>query len=471
MLLFPDPTRPKVTVNLTVLVGSRHEGYGETGMAHLLEHMLFKGTPTHPDIPGAMKERGAQFNGSTWLDRTNYYETLPASDQNLEFAIRLEADRMINSPIKAEDLATEFSVVRNEFEMGENSPERVLSQRMMAVAYEWHNYGKSTIGNRSDIERVPVDNLRAFYKKFYQPDNAVLVVAGQFDEKKALEYITKYFGSLPKPDRKLQETYTEEPPQDGERVVTLRRVGDVGLVGLLYHVPAASHAEFPAVEILGDILDSEPSGRLYKALVESKKATSVSVRPTAGHDPGAIEIVAEVNTKDLAALEKVRDVMISVVEEIARSGVTQEEVDRARQKILKDRELAAADPNRIAIELSEWAAQGDWRLYFLNRDRIEQVTPAQVKEVAEKYFTTSNRTVGFFVPTTKRERTPDPGGARHRQAGRRLYRPAGQGRLERGLRRLAAGHRGPAATARTDRAASNSPSCPRRRAVSRSNCG
>ena len=409
MLLFPDPTRPKVTVNLTVLVGSRHEGYGETGMAHLLEHMLFKGTPTHPDIPGAMKERGAQFNGSTWLDRTNYYETLPASDQNLEFAIRLEADRMINSPIKAEDLATEFSVVRNEFEMGENSPERVLSQRMMAVAYEWHNYGKSTIGNRSDIERVPVDNLRAFYRKFYQPDNAVLVVAGQFDEKKALEYITKYFGSLPKPDRKLQETYTEEPPQDGERVVTLRRVGDVGLVGLLYHVPAASHAEFPAVQLLGDILDSEPSGRLYKALVESKKATSVSVSPTAGHDPGAIEIDAEVNTKDLAALEKVRDVMISVVEDIARSGVTQQEVDRARQKILKNRELAAADPNRIAIELSEWAAQGDWRLYFLNRDRVEQVTPAQVKEVAEKYFTTSNRTVGFFVPTSKRERTPIPG--------------------------------------------------------------
>ena len=255
VLLFPDPTRPKVTVNLTVLVGSRHEGYGETGMAHLLEHMVFKGTPTHPDIPGAMKERGAQFNGSTWVDRTNYYETLPASDQNLEFAIKLEADRMINSPIKAEDLATEFSVVRNEFEAGENSPERVLSQRMTAVAYEWHNYGKSTIGNRSDIERVPVDNLREFYKRFYQPDNAVLVVAGKFDETKALEYITKYFGAIPKPARKLPATYTEEPPQDGERMVTLRRVGDVGLVGLLYHVPAASHAEFPAVEILGQILE------------------------------------------------------------------------------------------------------------------------------------------------------------------------------------------------------------------------
>ncbi|MFI5456408.1 MAG: M16 family metallopeptidase [Isosphaerales bacterium] len=408
VLLFPDPTRPKVTVNLTVLVGSRHEGYGETGMAHLLEHMVFKGTPAHPDIPGAMKERGAQFNGSTWVDRTNYFESLPASDQNLEFAIHLEADRMVNSPIKPEDLATEFSVVRNEFEAGENSPERVLSQRMTAVAYEWHNYGKSTIGNRSDIERVPVDNLRAFYQRFYQPDNAMLVVAGKFDEKKALEYITKYFGSIPKPSRKLPETYTEEPPQDGERTVTLRRVGDVGLVGLLYHVPAASHAEFPVVEIVADILESEPSGRLYKALVETKKASSVTVDPHAYHDPGALEIMAEVNTKDRATLEQVRDTMLSVVEQVARSGVTQAEVDRARQRIIKDRELAAADPNRIAIELSEWAAQGDWRLYFLNRDRIEQVTPTQVKEVAAKYFTTSNRTVGFFIPTAKPERTPIP---------------------------------------------------------------
>ncbi len=323
MLLFPDPTRPKVTVNLTVLVGSRHEGYGETGMAHLLEHMVFKGTPTHPDIPGAMKERGAQFNGSTWVDRTNYYETLPASDQNLEFAIRLEADRMINSPIKAEDLATEFSVVRNEFEAGENSPERVLSQRMMAVAYEWHNYGKSTIGNRSDIERVPVDNLRAFYKKFYQPDNAVLVVAGKFDEKKALEYITKYFGSIPRPDRKLQRPTPRSPRRTASDIVTLRRVGDVGLVGLLYHVPAASHAEFPAVEILAEILELRAVGTALQGPgrdQEGHRASRSMPMPTT--TPASIEIIAEVNTKDLAALEKVRDAMLSVVDQIVQSGVT-----------------------------------------------------------------------------------------------------------------------------------------------------
>jgi len=408
VLLFPDSSRPKVTVNLTVFVGSRHEGYGETGMAHLLEHMVFKGTPDHPDIPGAMKERGAQFNGSTSSDRTNYFETLSASDENLEFAIKLEADRMVNSPIKAEDLATEFSVVRNEFEMGENSPEGVLSQRMAAVAYEWHNYGKSTIGNRSDIERVPVDNLRAFYKRFYQPDNAMLVVAGKFDERKALEYVNRYFGALPRPRRKLAATYTEEPPQDGQRVVTLRRVGDVGLVGLLYHVPSGAHPEFAAVQVLASILGSEPSGRLYKALVEAKKAASVSAQPEALHDPGTLEIMAEVNTKDLTTLEQVRDVMYSVIDDVIRSGVTQEEVDRARQKMLKERELASSDPNRVAVALSNWASQGDWRLYFISRDRLEQVTAAQVKEVAARYLTSSNRTVGYFIPSAKPERTPVP---------------------------------------------------------------
>src|SRR6516162_3526435 len=301
VLLFPDPTRPKVTVNLTVLVGSRHEGYGETGMAHLLEHMVFKGTPTHPDIPGAMKERGAQFNGTTSYDRTNYFETLPAGDENLEFAIKLEADRMVNSPIKGEDLSTEFSVVRNEFERGENSPENVLSQRMAAVAYEWHNYGKSTIGNRSDIERVPVDNLRAFYKKFYQPDNAMLVVAGKFDEKKAIEYITKYFGAIPRPDRKLQETYTEEPAQDGERSVILRRVGTVGSVAAAYHIPAAGHDDWAPLNVLAGTISQQPNGRLYKALVESKKATSANASAGNNHDPGLFTASAQAEAGQLDA--------------------------------------------------------------------------------------------------------------------------------------------------------------------------
>jgi zinc protease len=406
ILLFADSSRPKVTVNLTVFAGSRHEGYGETGMAHLLEHLLFKGTPDHPDIPKVLKERGAQFNGTTWVDRTNYFETLPASEENREFAQRLEADRLVNSYVRGEDLATEMSVVRNEFEMGENSPQGILDQRMMAVAFEWHNYGKSTIGNRSDIDRVPIDRLKAFYRKHYRIDNALLVVAGKFDEKVALELINKTFGAIPRPEAKIDPPYTEEPAQDGDRVVTLRRVGDVGVAGVLYHIPAGSHPEFAAIQILARILTSAPSGRLYKALVEAKKASSVSGSAYALHDPGALMIMAEVPKGK--SVEEARDTMVAVLERMGVDGVTEEEVERARQQILKNRELAAADPNRIAVQLSDWAAQGDWRLYFLDRDRVEKVTPDQVKAVALAYLRPSNRTVGLFLPTDKPERTPIP---------------------------------------------------------------
>jgi len=409
VLLFPDNSRSKVTVNMTVLVGSRQEGYGETGMAHLLEHMVFKGTPRHPHIPKDLQDHGAQFNGSTSNDRVNYFETLAATDENLEFAIDLEADRLVNSFIKREDLDSEMTVVRNEFERGENSPGGVLSERISAAAYDWHNYGKSTIGNRSDIERVPIDNLRAFYKKYYQPDNIVLIVAGRFDEKKGLALVQKYFGPIPRPSRKLDATWTEEPPQDGERSVTLRRVGDVGVVGVAYHVPAAGHEDSAAVQVLANILGTQPSGRLYKALVETRKASSAGAFARAEHDPGLLTLEAEVPQDPAGAgLEAVRDLTIELAEQIGVQGVTAEEVTRAKQQILKARDRAATDTSQIGISLSEWAAQGDWRLYFLHRDRIEQVTPEAVRAVAVRYLQRNNRTVGLFIPSAKAERIAIP---------------------------------------------------------------
>jgi zinc protease len=406
ILLFPDPSSSRVTVNCTILTGSRHEGYGETGMAHLLEHMVFKGTPQHPDVPKALRDHGAQFNGTTWYDRTNYFETMDATDDNLEFAVRLEADRLINSYIKREDLASEMTVVRSEFEMGENSPERVLSQRMESAAYEWHNYGKSTIGNRSDIERVPIMNLQAFYHKHYQPDNAVLIIAGKFDEKKALAAIGKYFGPLKKPARKLDTTYTEEPAQDGERTVMLRRVGVVGAVGVVYHVPAGAHPDFAALEVLEQVLVPEPSGRLYKALVAAKKASSLRGGAMPLHDPGMFEITAQVERNQ--PTEEVRDIMLDVMEKLATNPVSAEEVARAKAKLLRDRELRLTRSNSIGTELSEWAAMGDWRLLFLHRDRVAKVTPEDVNRVAAKYLVRTNRTVGVYVPTDRPERASIP---------------------------------------------------------------
>ena len=405
ILLIPDSSQPKVTVNCTIFVGSRHEGYGETGMAHLLEHMLFKGCPKFTNVPKALADRGANFNGTTWLDRTNYYETMNATDDNLEFGIELEADRMMNSFVRREDLMSEFTVVRNEFEAGENNPAAILSQRMAAVAFEWHNYGKSTIGNKTDIERVPIDNLRAFYKKYYRPDNAMLVVAGKFDADKALGSVAKHFGPIKNPADPLPRTYTEEPAQDGERLVTLRRVGTVGAVGAVYHVPAGSHPEYAACQVLEGVLASPPAGRVYKALVETKKAVRVNgdINPT--HDPGVIELTAQTEP---AQTEAARAALVETLETLAKQPVTDEETARVKRSILQQREQLVANSQRFAIQMSEWAAAGDWRLFFLHRDRVEAVTAADVNAAAQKYLVRANRTVGVYIPTTAPERADVP---------------------------------------------------------------
>ena len=266
VLIFPDASKPTATINITYLVGSRHEGYGETGMAHLLEHMNFKGTPKHPDIPAeeSRRARGARDNASTFFDRTNYFETLAASDSNVTWALNLDADRMLHSNIAKKDLESEMTVVRNEYESGENWPFNILFERTLSTAYLWHNYGKSTIGARSDIENVPIERLQAFYHKYYQPDNAVLVVSGKIDEANIVKQVAAIFGPIPKPVRSLDRgnmiypTYTEEPTQDGEREISLRRTGDVQVAMALYHVPAGSHPDFAPVDVLTEILGNEP---------------------------------------------------------------------------------------------------------------------------------------------------------------------------------------------------------------------
>ena len=403
-VIFVEPSKPKLTVNMTVLVGSKHEGYGEAGMAHLLEHMLFKPTKKHPQPDRELQERGADYNGTTWVDRTNYYETLPASDENLEFAIAWEADRLVNCPIKAEDLASEMTVVRNEFEMGENSPKGILEQRMFATAFEWHNYGKSTIGNRADIERVPADNLRAFYKKYYRPDNVVLFIGGRIDEAKALELVQKYFGPIARSEEPIRSTYTEEPPQDGERQVTLRRVGKVALGSVLYHIPAVSDPDFPAVAVLEAILSADKTGRLYKALVERKRASKVEGVAYAWHDPSGMMFTAEVASGHEP--DAVVEGMLDAIETVEEKGVTEEEVNRARRTLLKLWDQQSIDTPKFLVGLTEWAGAGDWRLAFLFRDQLAKVTVADVNRVAKKYLQTTNRTVGVYIPTSESQRTP-----------------------------------------------------------------
>src|SRR6266581_47127 len=327
ILLIPDRSIDTVTVNVTYLVGSRQEGYGETGMAHLLEHLMFRGTPRFPGIKADFQRRGARYNGSTSFDRTNYYETFPASEKTLAYVLDVEADRMVNASIARRDLDAEMTVVRNEFESGENSAFGVLRERMAASAYLWHNYGKAIIGARSDIENVPIERLRTFYRHYYQPDNAVLLVSGNIDEPATLRLVQKHFGRIPKPARTLRRTYTVEPTQDGERTVTLRRAGDVQMVSVLYHMPPGSHAEYAAVDVLVGLLNHVPSGRLHKALVEAGLASSVFGTERQQREAGFAYFGA--NVRQDASLEAARDALLGVLEGFSKSPVTEEEVELA----------------------------------------------------------------------------------------------------------------------------------------------
>lgn len=426
VVLYPDMSKPTATVNMTYLVGSRHENYGETGMAHLLEHLMFKGSKNYPNPTAEFTKRGFRMNGSTWLDRTNYYVSFTANDDNMKWALGWQADAMINSFIAQKDLDTEMTVVRNEYEMGENRPVSVLMKRMQSVLFDWHSYGRSTIGARSDIENVEIANLQAFYHRYYQPDNAVLTVTGKFDRDQVLAWIGEFFGPIAKPERALPKEWTVEPTADGEREFTVRRPGESQVIMVGYRLPAALHPDWEPAAIATQILADAPTGRLYKELVETGLATQVFGWTIPGQHPGFVLFGAQVNKDE--ALGPVRDKLVEVIEHAFEAEpATEQELSRqkADQATMFDRQLS--DPEAFGVGLSDYIALGDWRIFFTDRDAIQKVKVSEVNDAAKKYFVRDNRVVGMYIPTDKTERaevTPAPSvedylkGFKFRQEGR-----------------------------------------------------
>jgi zinc protease len=406
VLLVPDDSKPTTTVNLTYRVGSRHESYGETGMAHLLEHMLFKGTPTHRDPKAELSQRGLSFNGTTSFDRTNYFASFAASDANLKWYLALQADAMIHSFVARKDLDTEMTVVRNEMESGENNPSRILSQRALALMFDWHNYGHSPIGARADVENVDIPSLQAFYRRYYQPDNATLVVSGRFDTTRTLGWIVESFGAIPKPTRALPVLYTLDPTQDGERSVTLRRVGGTPLIMAGYHVPAGAAADNAPIELLAIVLGDTPSGRLHRRLTQKQLASGVYAYSYDLADPGAM--FAGATLAPGQDVEKARSELLATLESVAREPVTAAELERAKTKWLNDWEQSFTNPEQVGVALSGPIALGDWRPFFLTRDRVRDVQLAAVQRVAGQYLVASNRTLATYLPTEAPVRAPAP---------------------------------------------------------------
>ncbi len=405
ILTLPDASKPTTTVNLTIKVGSRMENYGETGMAHLLEHLMFKGTPHFPDPKKVMSDRGLSWNGTTSDDRTNYFASMAENPESLDLYLHWLSEALTQSFIAKKDLDSEMTVVRNEMERGENDPGNVLFQNVRAAAFHWHNYAKSTIGARADVENVDIGRLQGFYRKYYQPDNAVLIVAGKFDEPKTLALIASTFGKLPKPKRLLEPTYTLDPAQDGERSVTLRRVGDTPVLISLYHLPAGSSPDFAAATLAATMLGG-PEFRLNKALVEKNLAAATFGGARALAEPGFAFFGAQL--KNDQSIDAARDALIATVEGVGAQPFTDAEIERAKNIWLRGFTQTLNDPQRVGIGLSEYIALGDWRLGFDRRNRVMAATAADANRIAGAYFVASDRTLGTYIPSPTPVRAPAP---------------------------------------------------------------
>ncbi|ASW75698.1 peptidase M16 [Chryseobacterium piperi] len=402
VLLIPDASQSNMVVNIIYNVGSKDEGYGEKGMAHLLEHMLFKSTKNLGDIKKQLSDKGGQANGTTWYDRTNYFEIFPSNEENLKWSLQMEADRMINATILQSDLDKEFSVVRNEFEIGENDPTRVMIQNVFSNGYTWHNYGNSTIGSKEDIERVKAPTLRKFYEKYYQPDNATLIIAGKFDENNALKYISEYFSVLPKPARELGGTYTVEPAQNGEKYFEIKRNNDKQIIAVGYHTSAYADKDYAALAALYEILTSDPSGYLYKSLVETQKVSAIWTFNPALRDPGMVYFNFDVS-KD-KNLDEITKLVRTELDQISSMKFTQEDLTRAKSKLVKGIENKKNNTINYAIGLTEIVGAGNYKLNFLYRDNVENLKLEDINRVALKYFKNNNRTIGVFRPSPNEER-------------------------------------------------------------------
>ena len=404
VLLVPDASKPTTSVNLTYRVGSRHEGYGESGAAHLLEHLLFKATETIADPKLEMTRRGARWNGTTWFDRTNYFAQFASNAETQYWVLDWLAEAMTRARLAKADLDSEMTVVRNELERAENNPGRILGGRMRSAAYQWHGYGRDTLGARSDVENIPLERLQAFYRKHYRPDNAVLVIGGQFDRAATLRKVEQAFGPLARPAAPIEPTWTLEPAQDGERHVSLRRVGGASSVAVMYHAMPGSHPDFAAVRVLSQLLGHD-QGPLAKALVETGLAATQWAGATATQEPGFL--MAGVGLRDTGdpeeAAAKASAALIKTVEALS---ISQQQLDTARAQVLQGIQRIVREPEALSLALSESIALGDWRLLFAGRDWVETVTLADVQRVAKAWLLPSNRTSGIYLAARELPQRP-----------------------------------------------------------------
>ena len=401
VLLMEEHSAPVATFMVTYHVGSRNEAIGHTGSTHLLEHMMFKGSKNFNKEKGdsiwtVLQDVGAQVNATTSMDRTNYFELLPS--EHLGRTIAIEADRMRNLFIKDEERKTEMTVVRNEFERGENDPFDTLNKNIWATAYQAHPYHHNTIGWRSDIEGVSTERLREFYETYYWPNNATVTIVGDFKKDEALQMILDNYGVIPKSLHVIPEMYTTEPEQEGARRFVIKRSGQMGIVGIAHKTPEGLHEDNYAIQILSRILGDGKSSRFYKKIVDKGLATSVSMWDYSLRDNGLL-ITYIFLTPDT----KHEDVEKSILDEydlVKEKGVTDKEVARAKGQIRAEQAYSRDGSYSVASNLNEAIATGDWTYYTNYLENIKKVTKEDIKRVVDTYLVEDKSTTGYFIPLT-----------------------------------------------------------------------
>ncbi len=405
VLLAPNDLQPRVYANLVVKAGSAVEGAGEGGMAHLLEHMLFKGTPTTKDPMREFSERSFSSNGTTDIDRTNYFAGMNANTENLHWFIGWLADAMTNSFIAKVDLDKEMPVVRNEFERAGGSVVRGMYEARMALTFPNHGYGRPVLGNRSDIENVDIKKLQTFYKTWYRPDNAVLVVAGRFDAPETLAYIQKVFGVLTNPSAPLPKLYTREPIQDGLRSTVIRRVGGEPQLLISWRGVANSHPDDAVLDVIASALAGSESTPFSKAIAEQKLGTQPSSWHQASAQYGLFSVSLQMAGNDKAA--SIKALLQAHLDRMAKSGVTSEELARAKVIVLRSKQEIKNSAEGYGGTLASSAAAGDWRLQFWHAENMAKVTIEDTRRVASNYLVPANQVVVEYQPEAAPKRAPD----------------------------------------------------------------
>ncbi|MDR1011238.1 MAG: insulinase family protein [Opitutaceae bacterium] len=404
ILLMPEHSSPTLTFMVTYRVGSRNEVTGATGATHLLEHLMFKGTKKfNRDLGLSLDQQidkvGGANNATTWFDRTNYYEIL--GSDHLALAADIEADRMRNLLLREEDRRPEMTVVRNEFERGENDPFNALMKEIFQSAYVAYPYHHDTIGWLSDIENVPIEKLREFYDTYYWPDNATVTIIGDFKTGDALDIIRKYFAPIPRAPHPIPQLHTTEPAQTGPRRVTIKRAGELGVVGIAYKTPETRHPDFPALKVLSMILTNGKNSRFYRALTDKNLTVGADSLLEYTAAPALMILFAPLAPG--ATHADTEKAALAEIERVKKDGVTAAEVAAAVAKYLADSAYQRDGSFAIAGNINECIAAGDWTLYHDMADAIKKTTPADIQRVAQKYLQEDQSTTGWFIPLAPQE--------------------------------------------------------------------